>query len=56
VFMDNPEGFHSAVLYSLRKYLSNKNEDVMQKLPEGLIIPPRLGTGGQSAESAPNVR
>lgn len=53
VFMDNPEGFHSAVYYACRKYFAPG--DQVQRLPEGLIIPPRLGTG-RTAESGPHVR
>ncbi|CAM6114201.1 unnamed protein product [Calypogeia fissa] len=56
VFMDNPELFQASVLYACRNYLSAKSGDPVHKLPEGLIIPPPLGTEGAAEESGSNVR
>lgn len=35
VFIDNPTGFHSAVLYACRNYISQDSSD-HQLLPDGL--------------------
>ncbi|KAJ4847321.1 hypothetical protein Tsubulata_017362 [Turnera subulata] len=35
IFMENPEGFHSAVFYACRRYLSRNPDN--ESLPEGLI-------------------
>jgi hypothetical protein len=36
VFIDNPTGFHSAVFYACRRYISPKPEN--ERLPEGLTF------------------
>lgn len=36
VFIDNPEGFHSAIFYACRKFLSGEAEEGLS-LPDGLI-------------------
>lgn len=56
VFMDNPELFHAAVIHACRKYFATKPGDPEIDLPEGLIIPPRLGTESAADGSVPNVR
>ncbi|XP_056859162.1 1-acylglycerol-3-phosphate O-acyltransferase [Raphanus sativus] len=38
VFIDNPAGFHSAVMYACRKYISQDSSHQQQLLPDGLLL------------------